>query len=57
MKRLLSPDFWVGVFTCLAGIGVIMAVTGQVLDRPWIKTTGIALIAPILLFGVALIVI
>jgi hypothetical protein len=55
VKRLLSPDLWVGVFSCMGVVGVPAALLGQWLNRPNLKTTGLFLIAPIILSGVAII--
>lgn len=57
MNCLLSLNFWVGVFSILAGAGIIMAVLGTATETAWATTTGLVLISPIVLMSILLVVV
>jgi uncharacterized membrane protein len=57
MNRLLSPNIWVGIFSMLAIVGIVLAAVGAFADLLWAKTAGWVLISPIILAGVLLVVV
>ncbi len=57
MNRLLSPNLWIAIFCVLAVIGIVLAIVGTTADMPWVKTTGIVLILPIVIGGILLVLI
>ena len=49
MNRLLAPEFWVGISSASAVVGIVLAIVGMVADLSWARTIGLVLIAPLLL--------
>lgn len=55
--KLLSPSFWVAVFSILACGGAVCFIVGIVSEMEWLKTLGIWLFSPLLVGGVLLVVV
>jgi membrane protein YdbS with pleckstrin-like domain len=53
-ERLLSPNFWVAVFSLMAALGLLCAVMGSLLDNRFLQMIWPWLAAPIVVLGVIL---
>lgn len=49
--RLSSPNFWVGVVSLLAFVGLLVFVVGKVLGAPQLVIVGKGLVVPTLVVG------
>lgn len=56
MRRILSPNFVVGVLTFTAIIGIVLAIVGMAADVRLARTVGLLLIAPVVIGGILLVV-
>lgn len=57
MKRLLSPNFWVGILCVIALGGLACVVLGMINENDQLVTVGKWLIAPLVVGGILLVLI
>jgi TRAP-type C4-dicarboxylate transport system permease small subunit len=57
MRRLLSPNTWVAIFSLFAVAGMVLLLIGFYFDIPTVQAAGYALIAPLIIGGVLIVVV